>query len=336
METVDAHTWLDEEIRLHGTLAPRVAAALRAAAQEHSIPFLTIDYRVKTLPGALEKITRKQYSRPKEQLTDLSGVRIVTYLEDHVEAIERAISRTFAVDKKHSSRRDAELGVDRIGYRSRHFVCTHTGDEEPSLRHLKFEIQVRTVLQHAWAELAHDNTFKIDVALPEELQRKLNLHAATLELADRGFQEIFDAAELYRAKLAAQSHDDFLSAEVDSISLYQYLDRLADRLGIAKLDGDLEKSVINEVLSFGLDRIADIDNLVTQRFITDYEAVKVASNSYRGLVRLIMMHTDLERYLKVPHEWTGMLGSTYEFLKRRYGRDRVDRLLRRYEIDMIS
>src|SRR5262249_23720633 len=153
------------------------------------IAFLNVTSRVKDLQSTLEKIGRKAYTNPKIQLTDLSGIRVVTYLEGDVAQVSKIVRSLFEIDEGNSLDRAAILGSDRIGYRSTHFVCTlgkarATLPENESIGELKFEVQVRTVLQHAWAELAHDRSFKFGAVLPQKIARKLNLHSGLLEIVD--------------------------------------------------------------------------------------------------------------------------------------------------------
>ena len=93
----------------------------------------------------------------------------------------------FDVDEANSSDRSKVLKEDKVGYKSVHIVeklGKQRADlvEYKGIYDLKFEIQIRTVLQHAWAELTHDRSYKIDVVLPPHIQRKINLHAGLLEL----------------------------------------------------------------------------------------------------------------------------------------------------------
>src|SRR5262249_14104459 len=154
-----------------------------------------VSCRVKSIESAIEKIARKEYTNPVKQITDLSGIRVITYLEEQVSAVSAVVKELFEVDAKNSLDRTEILGEDRVGYRSTHFVCKLGKKrlqlpEYQALGDLKFEIQIRTVLQHAWAELAHDRSFKFGAALPAIIQRKLNLYSGLLEIADSAFDEI--------------------------------------------------------------------------------------------------------------------------------------------------
>jgi putative GTP pyrophosphokinase len=167
----DLRSWLDDVLPKHERLTTAVVSLLENLLKKKKIEFLNVAGRTKTSQSATEKIRRKKYKNISAQLTDISGIRVITYLEENVSHICSIIRSLFDVDEANSLDRSTILGHDRIGYRSTHFVCSlgkqRSGlPEYESLGDLKFEIQVRTVLQHAWAELAHDRSFKFGTALP--------------------------------------------------------------------------------------------------------------------------------------------------------------------------
>ena len=76
--------------------------------------------------------------------------------------------------------------------------------EYMGLTNLPFEIQIRTVLQHAWAELAHDRSYKFSGKLRDDLQRRVNLCSAILEMMDREFVSIVKEVDEYETQLISQ------------------------------------------------------------------------------------------------------------------------------------
>src|ERR1700722_6249898 len=178
----DYREWLVEVLPKHERLSAAVSSLVENMLKKKSIEYLNVTHRTKSLSGAVEKIQRKEYDSPQTQLTDLSGVRIITYLEEQVGEISKIIKSLFEIDVKNSLDRSEFLGDDKVGYRSTHFVCKlgrkrSQLPEYEALGPLNFEIQIRTVLQHAWAELAHDRSFKFGTKLPTKIQRKLNLYS---------------------------------------------------------------------------------------------------------------------------------------------------------------
>ena len=201
-------SWIEGALAQHRQLTPAVVNLLENVLTRSSIEYLSITGRTKEISSTEEKIRRKKYTQPQIQLTDLSGIRVITFLETQVKAISDLIRATFEVDDKNSRDRASHLGDDRMGYRSTHFVCT-LGQSRKGLREyealseLIFEVQVRTVLQHAWAELAHDRSFKFGPGLPTTIQRKLNLYSGMLEIVDGAFDEIARDVEAYKSEVAS-------------------------------------------------------------------------------------------------------------------------------------
>jgi len=123
------------------------------------------------------------------------GLRIITYFSDHVDTISSLIEREFAVDEENSVDKRAVLDPDRFGYLSTHYVVSIGGQREAlsewaPFRGLKFEIQIRSILQHSWAEIEHDLGYKSAISIPKDVRRRFSRLAGLLELADAEFASI--------------------------------------------------------------------------------------------------------------------------------------------------
>jgi putative GTP pyrophosphokinase len=128
-------------------------------------------------------------------ITDLAGVRIIAYFPSDVDKIVPLIEKEFKVDPKHSV--DKRLSSDPavFGYASVHFVVEFRPDmlklpEYALFGKMKCEIQVRTILQHAWAEIEHDIVYKSSEEIPFRLRRRFACLAGLLEIADREFESL--------------------------------------------------------------------------------------------------------------------------------------------------
>ena len=131
------------------------------------------------------------------EVTDLLGLRVITYFEDGVDRVGALVEARLPVDFQHSvdkRRRDA----GGFGYRSLHYVCRAGEALPPDCR---YEIQVRTMLEHAWAEIEHDLGYKSREAVPAEARRRLHRLAGLLELADQEFVAIRRELHDYAAAL---------------------------------------------------------------------------------------------------------------------------------------
>lgn len=162
-----------------------------------------------------------KYSVFEEQITDLAGVRIVTYLLRDLPIIRDAIFSKFDVLREHSENKLTLLGSNKIGYLSEHFVVRPKADAicegTDSRSGTVCEIQVRTVLQDAWAQVFHDRHYKRlaqDVEVTEMLARQTNLLSGALELLDHQIEalvEEYDARASFSNLLKQPlCRDDFL------------------------------------------------------------------------------------------------------------------------------
>jgi len=111
------------------------------------------------------------------QITDLAGVRVITYFPSTLKEIDEMLSQEFKIVER--SDMGAELiEEDRFGYQSIHYLVKLTPQRARLPEYDPFalsiaEIQVRTILQHAWAEIEHDIQYKSASVIPAEIRRLL-------------------------------------------------------------------------------------------------------------------------------------------------------------------
>jgi ppGpp synthetase/RelA/SpoT-type nucleotidyltranferase len=169
-------------------------ALVTTLLDDAGINYLTVTGRTKSVASFAAKAARAPAGTPAHDdplngITDQIGVRVVAYLLSEVEAVAELLADQFTIlDDRDMGRETASEG--RFGYASRHLLVS-AKDRGPGWE-LPASVQVRTVLQHAWAEFEHDIRYKGSV--PEEhapdLDRRFTLAAGLLELADREFSEI--------------------------------------------------------------------------------------------------------------------------------------------------
>lgn len=327
--------WLEEVLGRHARLTSTVSGLLENLLNRNSIEYLSVTGRTKDLLSAEEKIRRKKYTQPKSQLTDLSGIRVITFLETQVNAISELIRKTFDVDQKNSLDRATDLGEDRMGYRSTHFVCTLGTNrrglpEYDALGELKFEIQVRTVLQHAWAELAHDRSFKLGTGLPTKIQRKLNLYSGMLEIVDGAFDEIAREVDEYKDAIAKKTVTQLSDTELNSLSLHRYLQDIMKQYGLEIQPKEVPDDILAEFKSFGLRKIGDLTSIADEKALSRVKHFLENSDNEEnvvGFVRTLMMYHDIDRYFAVWHPWTNLDEPTARLLEEKYGSHKLKEIL---------
>ncbi|MGA0595827.1 GTP pyrophosphokinase [Enterovirga sp. CN4-39] len=319
--------WLNEILPAHDRLRTVVSSLVESSLRERGIEFLSVSGRAKDLSSALEKIGRKSYKQPQKQLTDLSGVRVITYFESQARLVADVIRELFDIDEKNSLDRSSILGSDRIGYRSAHFVCSlgrrrRSLPEYRDISSLKFEVQIRTVLQHAWAELAHDRSYKFGPGLPTEIQRRLNLHSGLLEIADSAFDHIADEIQRYTASVERLPETKLASSEITKATLERFVRQLSSREDLSIDHLKLPDDVFDELTRFGLASIGDLERLATPDFLSDFKS-SYQSNTNLGLIRDLMMYHDIDRYFRGKVNWGAIDESGFKFLAKRHGEDKT-------------
>jgi ppGpp synthetase/RelA/SpoT-type nucleotidyltranferase len=173
---------------LYADLVESAQTLLEAILAGSGVKSYSIGGRPKDIESLQKKLARpdRQYET-LEAITDLAGLRIITYFVDDVAAVGGVIEREFAVDRANSVDRGSSLDPDRFGYRSVHYVVQFNSSrsslpEYRAFAGLRFEIQVRSILQHAWAEIEHDLGYKTRDSVPRELRRRFSRLAGLLEL----------------------------------------------------------------------------------------------------------------------------------------------------------
>lgn len=204
--------------------------ALEIFLQESNVLYLSVLGRIKHFESFIEKVERKNYLHPFDDNEDFCGIRIIVYYVKDIELIQEIINREFTVVS--SINKSEQLGFREFGYRSNHSIIKIKSEwlNAPNYRGLediKIEIQVRTVLMHAWAEIEHKLAYKSEDQVPKELKRQLSLLSAKLEESDDQFQQLKDDVEKYRdnIKLSVASHGVLTTeSELNYDSLVALLD----------------------------------------------------------------------------------------------------------------
>ena len=124
-----------------------------------NIPIHQITSRVKTRSSLAQKIIKKDKYRTLDDITDILGLRIITYFEDDISKIEEILNREFTVDWSNSVDK-GHIEIDKFGYKSIHFILQINeqkakSKEYANYKNIRFEIQIRSILQHSWACLLY-------------------------------------------------------------------------------------------------------------------------------------------------------------------------------------
>jgi len=200
---------------------------LQELIKDKKIDFHLIESRTKTIDSFQEKIHRKKGNyNDINDITDLSAIRIIVYYPTDISRIESIIKSEFEIDDKNSKSSGSELNVNEFGYLSSHLVFKLSKNRKdlPEWNYnkdFKCEVQIRTVLQHAWASISHTLQYKTKSDIPSSLQRKLFRLASLFELADEQFVSIKDLHESLKIQIATDHLES--QQEVNMLTLTNFL-----------------------------------------------------------------------------------------------------------------
>lgn len=207
-----------EQVPALEQLSKTVYDQLSQVLHEQSVELSAIEYRVKTeqsLAGKLERKGDKYASL--EDITDLVGLRIITFYTDDVDKVAAIVQQLYDVDWSNSIDKRKAHELTSFGYNSLHYICRLKEGSAP------FEIQMRTALQHVWSAIEHDIGYKGAVKLPPEYRRQFSRLAGMLELADDEFSRLRTTMTDYRRQVQALVKSgklDEVLLSTDSFSSY--------------------------------------------------------------------------------------------------------------------
>jgi len=241
---------------------------LRHALREQGIYITAMEHRVKTEKSLMGKLELKG---PKyksiDDVTDLVGLRVITFYTDEVDKVAAIAKRMFDIDWQESVDKRKLHKLDSFGYNSLHYICRlKTGGP-------RFELQMRTALQHVWSTIEHDTGYKGDVKVPDVYLRQFNRLAGMAELMDDEFSRLRTVLTDYRRQtlaLVKSGKLDDVPLSRDTFRSYLELhpfDRLNKRIAAVNQAEIWPVSVMSylPVLeSFGMETLGQV-----QRFIDE-------------------------------------------------------------------
>jgi putative GTP pyrophosphokinase len=232
------------------------AAGIRSAA---------ITKRAKTLKSFAEKISRKHYKGRLDEITDLAGVRVVFLYKKDRRAIERLIEDEFEIIEKVDKNEDRN--PDSFGYGALHYLV-HIGKKSSGARYddlkgLICEIQVRTVLQDAWAIFDHHLSYKQEADIPSVLRRKINSLAGLFETADDHFDQLNVERRKYLKRIKKTITGKTKSTQQLNVDSFREL--LRNRFPtLPEGNAAFAAGTLENLRRYGYHTFADLDNLLAR------------------------------------------------------------------------
>ena len=195
--TTVADTYKERREKMLLPLAERLEAHLKSVFDGY--PRIDrISVRAKSIERFVAKSEKQndgkhKYDDPLNQIQDQLGARIVTFYKNDVEQLAEEVKKYFRYIESRQIVPDSER---EFGYEGRHFILflprdvfDETVREEDSIPF--FELQIKTLFQHAWSEAEHDLGYKPSAELSSEQKRRLAFTAAQAWGADQMFDELY-------------------------------------------------------------------------------------------------------------------------------------------------
>jgi ppGpp synthetase/RelA/SpoT-type nucleotidyltranferase len=219
---------------------------------EEQIDYLSpVQARTKSLISFQDKLERKNYKSPLSEITDLTGLRIIVFYPDEIDRIKEVIKENFKVDQKNSVDKRESLSKNQFSYEGIHYVVSIKSDDlkQPEYRefvNMKFEIQILSLCQFAWAQIQRKIEYKSETLVPYTLSRRLARLVALFELADDEFMTIRDeeTKALMSFRISRMSLKRFLYTS----STLRSLMRRSIESGFAKMNDLDDTSYLAELL----------------------------------------------------------------------------------------
>ena len=343
-----ARAWHRQHSAERAALSAVVEKALVDLLRARSIPFALVSSRTKGEKELVQKAVSKKYWSLEQQMTDFTGARVILLRETDVTQACKMLSESFHVHPRMSGDKASLLGADRFGYRSIHYVCDLGKDrlrlqENKRFHGLRFEIQVRTVLQHAWAEIEHKvyKGKRDGPDVPVEMRRRFSRIAALLETADGELEQVVSEIGRHEAQQAKLARTKLSPTEpLGEPWMLGFVHGVAAKfkLRIAKGQADTP-AMLSELSDFGISHTGSLADLFDIQFLEICRrTLRKYVNTEIGILRDAMMFRDIDAYFEKAWKsrWAGMDTKTYLWLCERHGQSLVDRAIRKHKIDIVD
>ncbi|MBR6072088.1 MAG: hypothetical protein IKP77_04565 [Acholeplasmatales bacterium] len=246
----------------------------------------SVESRIKTEKSLAGKLELKGYKYQSIfDITDIVGARVVTFYMDEVDKYAAKVESSFDIDWENSIDKRKMHNVDQFGYSSLHYICRipkemYYDPNDENINKIKFEIQLRTTLQHSWASIQHDTGYKSDIEIPKEYLRAFNRLAGLLEIADDSFCQLRNSIEDYRRRVRqivrngkledVELNGDSYNAYIENEGFGELNKRIAT-IGNMEIEEASLSNFLMVFKSFGFKTLKQLDDFVREYSDLAYE-----------------------------------------------------------------
>jgi len=214
-----------QNLNLYEDLKSDVTDIMQKLISNHHIRLSNFQIRVKKEEALKNKILYKQKYHDISDITDVVACRCITLFESDLDVLAELLYDNFDVVECIDKRKKKNKNNIEFGYNSLHLICKFTSErcklvEYASYKDICFEVQIRTTLQHSWAEIEHGLGYKSQYEIPKEIRRRLTRLSANLELLDEEFVKIESEIREYNESLCKR--EKVLKTDINKTSLINY------------------------------------------------------------------------------------------------------------------
>jgi putative GTP pyrophosphokinase len=300
----DIAKWYIQKKPVYESLLEAVTGIIKSLLKrESTVRYYLVQSRVKEYDKFEAKLSKgvkeEKYAQP-ENMTDFAALRVICYLRQNKEIVACLLHDNFNVIKRED--KSLDRGVDKIGYNAIHLDAMLKEDranlpEHQRYKHLKFEIQITTILQHTYAEIEHDLLYKPSNVLPFEIQHSINNTSEELESLDEKFERIMEDVDNYRKEL---------DVPIDSPSLRKYLLKNFGDIPDFKTEfGSVRDTyVVDQLSSMGINTLAEFEKTIPPNFKEKYRKIPPDKNGtyVTGLAVWFLIIHDHNKYFEEAYK----------------------------------
>lgn len=270
----------DTTIHLHKSFENKMHNLITDLLDSKNLIVHNITSRVKEKNSLEKKLFLKEKYTNLNEITDIVGIRIITFFEDEVDLVAKLISTEFEIDEPNSIDKRV-IEYDKFGYSSLHYVVSINKQrckllEYETFKSFKFEIQIRSILQHAWAEIEHDIGYKSKSNIPDVVKRNFSRVAALLETSDLEFTKLRVRLLEYEKDVKEEISTNPVQVDLNDISLVSFSEtnKIIDEIDsiIAKNSNTrllktkkIDTSDISKLQYFGIRNIEQLSRILEDR-----------------------------------------------------------------------
>ena len=271
----------DSRRDVHAAFCEKTQNLVEEFLRDANIRYQSVQARVKTRDKLREKYAdpKKNYKQ-LDDITDQVAIRVITYYEDEVDRVAEIIKREFEVDPRSVDKRETE--PEKFGYYALNYICKYSTARACQVEYKKFasvycEIQITSILRHAWSEIEHP-WYDLKDAFPDNIKRRFARMAALLEIAESEFLSLRQLQSDYMQSVAVQVETGVPDITIDAVSMRSFIEQ-------ESLVRELDKSL---GLAIGVGFAATLPDRVVE---SRADAAKAA-----GMTKLQQVRDYLEKY----------------------------------------